>query len=31
MFGITWPYWFDSGRPVVPGSNPNDEDGKTSD
>ncbi|KAL4149513.1 hypothetical protein QTP88_003447 [Uroleucon formosanum] len=26
MFGITWPYWFDSGRPVVPGSDPDDSD-----
>lgn len=31
MFGITWPYWSDSGKPVVEGSHPNDPDGKTSD
>ncbi|KAL5234158.1 hypothetical protein ACI65C_001568 [Semiaphis heraclei] len=31
MFGITRPYWSDSGKPVVEGSHPNDPDGKTLD
>lgn len=30
MFRITWAYWADSGKPVVPGDNPNDGLGKTS-
>jgi len=31
MFGITWAYWADSGKPVVSGSKPSDSDGKISD
>lgn len=28
MFRITWAYWADSGKPVLPGDNPNDGQGK---
>lgn len=28
MFGITWAYWADSGKPVLPGDNPNDGQGE---